>query len=83
MYFTKNEIIELKGGKKHVVLDTTKLNGLYYYYVAEVNPEESKMVPDFKVITAVDENGYLFVKTIKDELEQELTGIFKQQLNLN
>lgn len=82
MYFAKNEIIELKGGKKHVVVDTTEYHGKYYYYVCEVDQEETKIVPKFKVITTEDHNGYLFIKTIKKDLEKELTTIFKEQLNI-
>ena len=83
MFFNKNEIIELAGGKKHLVVDTTKLKGNYYYFVCEVNSKETEIVPTFKVITTVSENGNLFIKTIKDDLENELTAIFKENLNLN
>ena len=40
MFFAKNEIIELAHGKKHMVLDTTKYEGKYYYYVVEVTQDE-------------------------------------------
>lgn len=83
MYFKKNEIIELSGGKKHIVVDTTMLEGTYYYYVCEVEKDESEIIPNFKVITTVSENGCLFVKTVKDELAENLITIFKENLNLN
>lgn len=82
MFFAKNEIIELTGGKKHIVVDTTKYNGIYYYYVCEVSIDGTNVVDNFSIITTVSENGCLFVKTIKDGLKEELTNIFKEKLNL-
>lgn len=83
MYFAKDEIIELSGGKKHIIVDTTEFDGKYYYYVCEVNNEETKVIPTFKIITTISENGNLFVKTIKDDLANKLLTIFKEKLNIN
>ena len=83
MLFKKNEIIELSGGKKHIIVDTTQLEGKYYYYVCEVVEDESEIVPNFRVIMTINENGRLFVKTVKDDLADKLTGMFKENLNLN
>ena len=82
MFFAKNEIIELAHGKKHMVLDTTKYEGKYYYYVAEISENEREVTENFKVITTVSENGNLFVKTIKDDLSDVLVKIFKKNLNI-
>ena len=82
MFFAKNEIIELAHGKKHIVLDTTKYEGKYYYYVVETTEDEQNITNNFKVITTVSENGNLFVKTIKDDLEDTLVKIFKKNLNI-
>ena len=82
MFFAKNEIIELAHGKKHIVLDTTKYEGKYYYYVVEIDDNEREVTENFKVITTVSENGNLFVKTIKDDLSDILVKIFKKNLNI-
>ncbi len=82
MFFAKNEIIELAHGKKHIVLDVTKYEGKYYYYVVEVTQDEQDVTNNFKVITTVSENGNLFVKTIKDDLFDVLVKIFKKNLNI-
>ena len=79
MIFNVNEIIELSGGKKHIIVDYTLYNDQYYYYVCEVNKEETNALPVFKVITTVNENGSLFVKTIKDDLEKMLINVFKSK----
>lgn len=82
MFFAKNEIIELAHGKKHIVLDVTKYEGKYYYYVAEITDDEQNVTEKFKVITTVSENGNLFVKTVKDDLYDDLVKIFKKNLNI-
>lgn len=82
MFFAKNEIIELAHGKKHMVLDTTKYEGKYYYYVVEVTPDEQDLTENFKVITTVSENGNLFVKTVTEDLFDILVKIFKKNLNI-
>ena len=82
MFFAKNEIIELAHGKKHIVLDTTKYEGKYYYYVVEVTQDEQDVTDNFKVITTVSENGNLFVRTVKDDLFDILVKIFKKNLNI-
>ena len=82
MFFSKNEVIELAHGKKHIVLDITKYEGKYYYYVVEITEDEQNVTDKFKVITTVSENGNLFVKTVKDDLYDELVRIFKKNLNI-
>ena len=82
MFFAKNEVIELAHGKKHIVLDTTKYEGKYYYYVVEITEDEKNITNNFKVITTVSENGNLFVKTVKDDLYDDLVKIFKKNLNI-
>ena len=82
MFFAKNEVIELAHGKKDIVLDTTKYEGKYYYYVVEITEDEKNITNNFKVITTVSENGNLFVKTVKDDIYDELVKIFKKNLNI-
>ena len=82
MFFSKNEVIELAHGKKHIVLDVTKYEGKYYYYVVEVTQDEQDVTNNFKVITTVSENGNLFVKTVKDYILDDLVRIFKKNLNI-
>lgn len=83
MYFSKNEIIELSGGMKYIIVETTKYDDQYYYYIAEVDNEETKVEPNFRIITTVYENGNLFVKSVKGELTDTLTSIFKELIEEN
>lgn len=82
MFFDKNEIIELKSGTKHIVVDLLKYEEDYYYYVCEVAKDETKLLNDFKIVKTVNENGNLFVKTVKGELFDKILIIFKERLNI-
>lgn len=77
MDFKKNEIIVLGSGAKHIIIDTTEYDNKYYYFVAEVDEEEETVNENIEVITTVTENGNIFVKRVKGELENQLINIFK------
>lgn len=83
MFFAKNEIIELSGGKKHLVTEVFEYEGKYYYYVTEIDSSEKEIIPPFKVITTISENGSLFVKTIKGNLEEKIKEKFEEILSIN
>lgn len=83
MIFTKKEVIELSGGKKYIVVDALEEKGTWYYYLYEVNNRETKVMPYSKVITTINENGNVFVKTVKGELEKSLETKFKNKLNID
>lgn len=80
MFFQKNEVIHLTSGKKHLVVDTMKHKDIYYYYICEVDERMNRVINSFRVITTVSENNCLFVRTVKGELAEELTEMFKNRL---
>lgn len=82
MIFSNKEVIELSGGKKYIVVDSIKDNNDWYYYICEINQEETKVSSNFKIIKTVNENGNLFVKTVKDELATRLEMEFKEKLEI-
>lgn len=83
MIFSKREVIELSGGKKYIVVEALKEKGTWYYYLCEVNNEETKVKSNFKIITTINENGKLFVKTVSDEHAIYLEKKFKTKLNID
>ena len=83
MIFSKKEVIELSGGKKYIVVDAMQEKGIWYYYLCEVNEKGDKVNPYFKIITTINENGNLFVKTVKEELASVLESKFKNRLNID
>lgn len=82
MVFQENQVIELQEGKKHIVVSVLELEGTYYYYVCEVNKEETAVNPIFKIITTVTENDNVFIKTVKDDLANKLELLFKNKLEI-
>lgn len=82
MLFSKNEVIQLSSNKKYIIVDTTKYNDIYYYYICEIDKRKNKVLNSLKVITTVSEHDCLFVKTIKGDLERELISVFNKQLGI-
>lgn len=79
MDFKKNEIIVLGSGVKHIIADAMEYENKYYYYVAEVDEEEKMVKGDIQVITTISENGNIFVKKVKGELENTLMEMFNKK----
>lgn len=82
MFFRNREVIELASGIKHIVVDNILYNEEYYYRVKEVDTTTDTVKGEFKIISTVSENGRLFVKTIKGDLETTLNKLFDEKLNL-
>jgi hypothetical protein len=82
LVFEKNEIITLKDGIKHIVVDILEYENKYYYYLAEVDNDETTVKNKFSIVTTVSENGNTFIKTIKGDLLEELTTIFNEKLEI-
>ena len=80
MFFQKNEVIQLTNGKKHLVVDTMKFNEVFYYYVCEIDDSKNRVINSFKVITTVNENNCLFIKTVKGDLAKYLAEEFRKRL---
>lgn len=83
MVFSKNEVIELFNKKKYIVVETLNQNNTYYYYICEVNAEESKLESNFRIITTVSENNNLFIKSVKGKQAEDLELIFKEKLKID
>ena len=83
MVFSKNEVIELFNRKKYIVVETLNQNNTYYYYICEVNSDESKLKSDFRIITTVSENNNLFIKSVKGKQAEDLELIFKEKLKID
>ena len=83
MVFKEKEVIELENGKKFIVVDTLKEANTWYYYLCEVNEEETKVQKNFRVITTVFENGNYFIKNIKGDLLVSIEKIFKEKLQID
>ncbi|MDO4376368.1 MAG: hypothetical protein Q4C33_04250 [bacterium] len=78
MYFSKDEILELKSGEKYLVLNSTTINQKEYYKIRKLNEKMDELIGGPKYISALKINDHL---VIEDNLEQsiitELKDIFE------
>ena len=56
-----NKVIVLGNGEKYLVVSAATLEGKDYYYIAELNSEETDIKENFKIVEATyeDDNVYL------------------------
>lgn len=79
MYFAKDEIIELKNGKKYLILDTAIIDNKSYYKIKEVNENLDKLIGDYKIISAINNDGDLFIdEKLADAELQKLSELFEE-----
>lgn len=78
MYFSKDEILELKNGEKYLVLNSTTLEQKEYYKIRKINKKMDELIGKPKYISVLKINDHL---VIEDNLEQsiitELKDIFE------
>ncbi|MDE5630832.1 MAG: hypothetical protein K2I70_04455, partial [Bacilli bacterium] len=55
-------------------------NDIYYYYICEIDDKMNRVINSFRVITTVNENNCLFVRTVNGDLAEELTEKFRNRL---
>jgi len=62
-----NKIITLGSGEKYLVIDKVTKDKVDYYYVAEVNEDESDIKDNYKIITTENKNDDIFVEEVLGE----------------
>jgi hypothetical protein len=78
MFFAKDEIIELEDNSKYLILDTAIIDNKYYYKIKKVNDALDKLIGDYKIISASNVDGELFIEEkLSDEEIQKLTELFE------
>lgn len=79
MFFAKDEMIELKNQKKYLVLDTALLDDQAYYKIKEINNTLDKLVGDYTIITAINNEGNIYINDkIDQEIIEKLEEIFEK-----
>lgn len=61
MYFAKDELIEINNNDKYLVLDTAFIDDKAYYKIQAVNETLDELIGDYKIVTATNENGSLYI----------------------
>lgn len=78
MVFEKNEVIELSGGKKYIVIDCLEKNYKWYYYLLEITDDDD-IVGNKITITTTRENEKLYIQTLN--VDDEINKIFIKRLD--
>lgn len=62
-----NKIITLGNGEKYLIIDKVMKDDNEYYYVAEVNDDETNIKDNYKIITTNKKDDNIFVEEVLGE----------------
>lgn len=77
-----NKIIVLGNNEKYLIIDKVFNNEKYYYYVAQVNEEETDIKDNYKIVTIDKEDNQDCVNEVlgEDKLK-EVLPLFLNNIN--
>lgn len=85
-----NKIVILGNNEKYLVIDKVFNNDKFYYYVAEVNDEETDIKDNYKIVTIdLEDDQNCFNEVLGEEKLKEVLPLFlnniknKEQINNN
>ena len=75
-----DKIITLGNGEKYLVIDKVEKDDKEYYYVAEVNEDETNIKDNYKIVTTNKKNDDLFIEEVlgEDKLKDILPLFIKE-----
>lgn len=75
-----DKIITLGNGEKYLVIDKVEKDDKEYYYVAEVNEDETNIKDNYKIVTTTKKNDDIFVEEVlgEDKLKDILPLFIKE-----
>ena len=68
-----NKIIVLANNEKYLTIDKATKNDIDYYYIAEVNKEETDIKDNYKIVTIDKDEEHSYINEVLGE--QNLTDI--------
>lgn len=76
-----NKMITLNNDEKYVILEEVEKDGTNYYYIAEVNNDETDIKDVYKIISTSEKDGLTYLNEITDEtILQELLPLFLSKM---
>lgn len=79
MFFAKDEMIELNNQRKYLILDTALIDEQAYYKIKEISPDLEKLIGDYKIISAINNEGSIYInENIEPEIIEKLNEIFEK-----
>lgn len=77
-----NKIIVLGNGEKYLVIDKIFMNNVDYYYVAQVNNEETDIKDNYKIVTIENkDNQNCLEEVLGEEKLKEILPLFLENIN--
>ncbi len=75
-----NKIVTLGNNEEYLVVDKVEKDGKEYYYIAEVNDDETDIKDNYKIVSATydDDNIYLDEVLGEDQLKAILPLFVKE-----
>lgn len=72
------DVLTLENNSKYMIASTTNKNGVDYYYLIQVNNDESDFLEDVKVVKAIKEGNDISLEAVTEE--DELMTVQKELL---
>ena len=75
-----NKIVTLGNNEEYLVVDKVEKDGKEYYYVAEVNEDETDIKDNYKIVCATYDDGNIYLDEVlgEDQLKAILPLFVKE-----
>ena len=75
-----NKIVTLGNNEEYLVVDKVEKDDKEYYYIAEVNDDETDIKDNYKIVCATYDNGNIFLDEVlgEDQLKAILPLFVKE-----
>ena len=79
-----NKIIVLGNNEKYLIIDKVNNNEKFYYYVAEINEQETDIKDNYKIVTIEKEDDQdCFYEVLGEEKLKEVLPLFLNNIVSN
>ena len=75
-----NKIVTLGNSEQYLIVDTVVKDGKEYYYIAQVNEEETDIEDNYKIVCASYKDGEIYLDEVlgEDKLKSILPMFVKE-----
>lgn len=62
-----NMIVTLENGEEYLTIDKVEKDGVYYYYIAQLNEEKNDIANNYKIVTIKEVDGENIIEEVLGE----------------
>lgn len=62
-----NKIVTLGSNEQYLIVDTVVKDGKEYYYIAQVNEDETDIMDNYKIVCATYKDGEIYLDEVLGE----------------